>query len=478
MNLQPWDYWDADGITPKGHGGEVVAALERAIGLASADPAALHLYIHAVEASADPGRAEAAADRLRGLAPGAGHLAHMPAHIGRYGESIEANRAAIAADETFLAAAGDTAGPLHRFGCYPHNVHFPMVSAQMAGLGEDVIASADKLVAITPDGVSQKLAWVQASKTAPYSGHAQFSDPETILALPDPGDRFPFVKGFRHYARGLAHMRAGDAEMAAAEARAIDALIANADMGDPEAQFLPARDVLAIAWNVVDARVLATAGEYDTAVARLEHAAALEDGIGYMEPPLLVLPRAPDPRRRVARGRASWGGGLRVADSRRPAAVIPRNRGDPPSGWRGRRRQYRPGGSNVLADPTGRHCLRRIRGVPRHDERRSRRNSACPRRMPGHHRRRTGATRILSRPKGQAAPKSDMDRLDPAALRAGSAGDPCRTRTRNLLIRSQPLYPVELRGRQCVQAVRRWAEKFSPYPPGRITWRRLCGSKI
>lgn len=138
----------------------------------------------------------------------------MPAHIyvrvGRYADSIAVNREAVAADEAFLAQAGAAASPLYRYGYYPHNVHFLLVSAQMAGLTEDVIASAEKLVRITSDAVSEKLAWVQAITTAPYSAHAQFSDAATILALPDPGDRFPFVKGFWHYARGVAQVYASD----------------------------------------------------------------------------------------------------------------------------------------------------------------------------------------------------------------------------------------------------------------------------
>ena len=44
-------------------------------------PGANHFYIHAVEASGNAGRALAAADRLRTLVPGSGHLVHMPSHI-------------------------------------------------------------------------------------------------------------------------------------------------------------------------------------------------------------------------------------------------------------------------------------------------------------------------------------------------------------------------------------------------------------
>jgi hypothetical protein len=74
MDTQPWDYWQADGVTPKGHALEIVATLEGVIKRAPDHPGALHLYIHAVEATTTPQRAEAAADKLATLMPGAGHV--------------------------------------------------------------------------------------------------------------------------------------------------------------------------------------------------------------------------------------------------------------------------------------------------------------------------------------------------------------------------------------------------------------------
>ena len=99
MNTMPWDYWSDDGA-PKPETVEVMTALERIIARSPRHPLALHLYIHAVEASKDPGRAEKAADTLATLVPGSGHLVHMPAHIywrvGRYHDASEANMRAAA----------------------------------------------------------------------------------------------------------------------------------------------------------------------------------------------------------------------------------------------------------------------------------------------------------------------------------------------------------------------------------------------
>ncbi|WP_370312075.1 hypothetical protein [Sagittula sp.] len=294
MNLQPWDYWEADGITPKGNGAEILATLERAIEIDPAHPAALHLYIHAVEASADPAQGEIAADLLRGSVPMAGHLVHMPAHIynriGRYADSIEVNKAAIAADEAYLAAANDRASALYRYGYYPHNIHFLLVGAQMAGLKDEALAAAAKLAGVTSTEVSGDLAWVQAIDTAPFTAHAQFSDPNRILALPDPGDTFPFVKGHWHYARGTAFALKGDLDAANAEQQAIDRIIADADLSGLEAQYLPARDVLGIAKHIVEARIAQAKGDHSSAAHHLEEAIALEGTIAYMEPPYWYYP--------------------------------------------------------------------------------------------------------------------------------------------------------------------------------------------
>ena len=294
MNLQPWDYWEAGGTTPKGIGAELIATLEATLALDPDHPAAAHFYIHTVEASATPELAEPYADRLRDAVPAAGHLVHMPAHIyvrvGRYADALEANRKAIRADEALLAQVGDAASPLYRFGYYPHNVHFLMVSAQLAGSRQDVLEAAAKLNEVTSDQVSEELAWVQAIKTAPYTGHAQFSEPELILELPDPGDRFPLVKGFWHYARGIAQARAGDFAAAEVEAQSIGTLIETADFIGLEAQYLHARDLLGIARNVVEARVSQVQGNFAEAEHKLRAAVALQDGIAYMEPPYWYYP--------------------------------------------------------------------------------------------------------------------------------------------------------------------------------------------
>ena len=80
MDLHPWGLWRKDG-TPEGGTEDIIAALESVLKRDPNHMGAIHYYIHAVEASPNPERALAAANRLAALAPAAGHLVHMPGHV-------------------------------------------------------------------------------------------------------------------------------------------------------------------------------------------------------------------------------------------------------------------------------------------------------------------------------------------------------------------------------------------------------------
>ena len=150
MNLSPWDYWNLDG-SPKGQTETILKALERAIGQDEHHEGALHYYIHAVE-PVDARRGERAADLLRGLAPGAGHLVHMPSHIymqiGRYAESYEVNVLAAKADEGYITQC--RAQGIYPLNYYPHNVHFLAWAAIMQGRGAEALAASRKVAVQVP----------------------------------------------------------------------------------------------------------------------------------------------------------------------------------------------------------------------------------------------------------------------------------------------------------------------------------------
>lgn len=292
MDLQPWDYWQDGGKTPKGRAADIVGTLEKVLAANPDHPGAIHYYIHAVEASDNPQRAEPYAEKLAALMPGAGHIVHMPSHIyfrlGRYLDSLAANKAAIAADEAYFAQT--SASGIYPEGYYTHNIHFLMMSAQMAGDGKTAIDSAEKLARTVSDDAAKQIAMVQPIKVAPLFTHAQFSDPATILALPAPADGLPYVEAMWHYARGVAFAAQGNAQAAREEADTIGRIRSTADFSKLTEGGIPAGEIVQLARQVVLGRAAQAEGNYKEAVDQFDRAASLEAGLPYMEPPYWYYP--------------------------------------------------------------------------------------------------------------------------------------------------------------------------------------------
>ncbi len=292
MNTSPWDYWEADGVTPKGQMGDAIDAIEAVLEEHPNHPGAIHYYIHLTEASRHPERAEPYADKLAALMPGAGHLVHMPSHVyfrvGRYRDSIETNRMAVQVDERTLARMD--ANDVYRDGLYPHNIHFVIASAQMAGDGATALEYALKLHGKISDAAAARVGWTQRIRAAPYLAYAQFGTPEAILGIPDPGGRFPYIKAMWHYARGVAFAQQADLEAARSEAARIAALRQSNDFEFLRNWGVPAPDVLRIARHVVEGRIAQAEGDRARAVREFQTAVTIQDSLPYMEPPHWYYP--------------------------------------------------------------------------------------------------------------------------------------------------------------------------------------------
>lgn len=292
MDTTPWNYWEADKTTPIGRIGDAVRLVETVLRRDPAHVQAAHLYIHLLEAS-DPQRAEAAADRLAArLAPSAGHLVHMPGHIysrrGRHADSIRVNVAAVRADEAFIRATNDQS--LVRYGYYPHNIHFIVTSAQMAGDMKTAIGEARRLRTVLDPDTSARIAWIQVIDAAPYLALAQFADPKTILAAPAPDPRLPYAAAMRHYARAVAYAQLRDSKGFDSELAGMAALQKDAGFATMVDQGVPVPDLLMLAETVARGRFAAAQGRYGEAADHFRRAIGIESGLPYQEPAYWYYP--------------------------------------------------------------------------------------------------------------------------------------------------------------------------------------------
>jgi tetratricopeptide (TPR) repeat protein len=292
MDTKPWDYW-TDAKQPNQRIGEAIRLVETVLGRTPDHPQAAHLYIHLMENGPDPKLAEAAADRLDApLAPAAGHLVHMPAHIyyrvGRWKDSIRANVAAAKADEDWIKVSGDSG--LVRYGYYPHNVHFIVTSAQMAGEMPTAIREARKIESVLDPAISAQIAWIQAVNAAPYFAAVQFATPAQILAMRAPDERLPYPKAMRFYARAVARAQQRNRTGFERELSKLRALRNSDELKPMIAQGVPAADLLDLAETIARARWALGGGRVAEGVRLYREAVGIEQKIPYMEPPYWYYP--------------------------------------------------------------------------------------------------------------------------------------------------------------------------------------------
>jgi tetratricopeptide (TPR) repeat protein len=286
MDLSPWDYWTRSG-EPKASTGELVATLERVLAANPDHPGAIHLYIHAVEASKDPDRAVPYADRLTRLVPDAGHLVHMPTHIyqrvGRYHDAAEWNARAAEADEAYLAWCRN--GGFYPVAYYPHNVHFLWSAATMEGRSALAIESARKVVSKVSPEIYAKFPPLEAYEPTPLLALARFGRWNEILAEPAPAANLRYSTGMWHYARGLALANTGRLAEAEAARRSLAALAADETLAPQNLGGGTAGELLSIAEAVLAAEIAGKRGVREQQVQLLEAAVKLQDGLPYYEPP-------------------------------------------------------------------------------------------------------------------------------------------------------------------------------------------------
>jgi len=291
MTTMPWDYW-LDPDNPKPHTEEVIAALETVLARSPDHPMALHLYLHAVEASSQPERAEAAADMLADLVPGAGHLVHMPSHIfwrvGRYHDASKANERAAAVDEAYIAQCN--AQGFYPAMYYPHNIHFLWAAASMEGRSAVAIEAANRVAANVQLEVINEFPMVEFFHTIPLLALTQFGRWDEILQQPQPAAELDYSNAIWHYVRATAFAAKGDLAAAQAEYAALQPLRDSEKVLYLDGVMYPASQLLTIADELIQGDLAMAAGDHDTAITHYTRAVEEQDTLPYTEPPFWYYP--------------------------------------------------------------------------------------------------------------------------------------------------------------------------------------------
>lgn len=283
MVLSPWNFWDDEGA-PRPGTDRILNSLESVLERDLGHPGACHLYIHAVEASRDPGRAAPCATLLETAIPGVSHIPHMPAHvfmrIGRYGDAVRGNLRAWHSDQR--ASSGATVA------VYPsHNLHMLAFAASFDGQGAVAIQAARDLARIAPGSAFYlPMTWARFGRWA------------ELLETPVP-DVPAFQQGVWHFGRGLAAVRSSATIDGPPEASRFSQAEAELNALRTIRGSIPAtarfrrhahQALLGMAEGVLAGEIHAAQGGFDAAVEALEGALALEAGLAYDEPEPWFIP--------------------------------------------------------------------------------------------------------------------------------------------------------------------------------------------
>jgi tetratricopeptide (TPR) repeat protein len=294
MDLRPWDYWTLEGQMQPGTE-EIVSTLERVLKQSPKHVGAIHFYIHAVEASPNPHRADAYAAKLPSLAPAAGHLVHMPTHIyirtGRYDDVVNLNTRAIQVDRAYLGPERIEKGTdIYRLMYYTHNFHMRWAGYVMTGRRADAFTAARDVAKSVSIDMVRMMPPAEFWSPIVYFTEARFGAWDDILKEPAPPADLRYTNAVWHYARGLASVAKGHLDQAVVERDSLAAIEAatppDAIIGTDNST----KAVLHVATTTLTGEIAAGQGKMDDAIASVEEAVKSQDGLHYDEPAIWYYP--------------------------------------------------------------------------------------------------------------------------------------------------------------------------------------------
>ncbi|MDQ1925181.1 hypothetical protein, partial [Massilia pseudoviolaceinigra] len=290
----PGHFWIAQTDKPIGRAGEIADRLEAMLAAHPSHIGLNHYMTHVVDVNAVAQRAVPAAERLASLAPASPHLQHMSTHIfmrvGRYSDAIQANVAALAAEDKLdVQLRHQGFEPVKNW--RPHNSQFLMISALMAGRG-DIALDIARTISRRAEGAQSSMG--EFSRSQPLLVLLRLERYKDLLRETRPAGQRGVASILYLYSRGVALAKTHDlagATAALAEMRpqVIDALTSHASENFPDRMV---RAIVQVAQDALSAEVAAQSGEKNKAIEFAKNAAKIGEPLNDLDPPML----AADPR--------------------------------------------------------------------------------------------------------------------------------------------------------------------------------------
>jgi tetratricopeptide (TPR) repeat protein len=294
MLLHPWDLYNHD-YSAKAWTPQIVTTLKHALKLAPAHPGANHYFIHAVEASANPGDALKSAKFLATAMPSVSHVTHMPSHIyirtGYYNSGINVNDHAVEGYKKYLSAFAPTAENVALYSL--HNLHMKIACAQMAGNYKQALLASKKLQEEIPGfylSIEGALGhYIQYLHQSELMTNIRFGKWEEILNE-QVVDSLPYTSVLQHFGRGIAFARTNRLTEAAAELAQMKLQMQNASLKEPFTPFNSAYNGGLVAQGILEGVIAAEQSNSTLAIKHFEEAVKEEDALIYNEPRDWLLP--------------------------------------------------------------------------------------------------------------------------------------------------------------------------------------------
>ena len=295
MLQHPWDYWKHNGDAEPWTA-SILAVLDGVLKKYPEHPGANHYYIHSVEASSNPQRALASADKLGKLMPGVAHMVHMPSHIyirsGNYKQGSIVNEMSVTGYKNYLALYPDVQNNALFY--LVHNLHMQSACAMMRAnynysnnSALECSKSFDTSYISLPAPFGTYMQYLYATPTI---NHVRFKKWDAILNTAPPQQNHIYASVLWHWARGMAFAGKNKTTEAAAELKMLVQEMKAPGMLVVMQPFNAPADAAKVAEKILAGVIALKKNDFTKAIQLLNEAVANEDALIYNEPKDWLIP--------------------------------------------------------------------------------------------------------------------------------------------------------------------------------------------